>query len=74
MAEDPEQDGAAAPPRRRTTDRRSRPPDGGWGRGPAGAGWGALALALPAWLVLGLFFLLPLVLMLGVSGACSARA
>ena len=34
-----------------------------------GAGWGALALALPAWLVLGLFFLLPLVLMLGVSGA-----
>jgi spermidine/putrescine transport system permease protein len=33
------------------------------------SGWGALALALPAWLGLGLFFLLPLVLMLGVSGA-----
>ena len=33
------------------------------------AGWGALALALPAWVALGLFFLLPLALMLGVSGA-----
>ena len=31
--------------------------------------WGALALALPAWVVLGVFFLLPLALMLGVSGA-----
>ena len=47
----------------------SRPPGGGWGSGPAGGGWGALALALPAWLVLGVFFLLPLALMLGVSGA-----
>jgi spermidine/putrescine transport system permease protein len=59
MAENPEQESSAAPPRRRTADRG----------GPAAAGWGALALALPAWLVLGLFFLLPLVLMLGVSGA-----
>jgi spermidine/putrescine transport system permease protein len=38
-------------------------------RQPRRAGWGALALALPAWAVLGLFFLLPLALMLGVSGA-----
>src|SRR5260370_40683147 len=41
--------------------------------GPPGAPrrsrWGALALALPAWAALGVFFLLPLVLMLGVSGA-----
>ena len=58
--EGPEQDGAAGPRHRRAA--------GGRG-GPAGAGWGTLALALPAWLVLGLFFLLPLVLMLGVSGA-----
>jgi spermidine/putrescine transport system permease protein len=58
--EGPEQDGAAARRHRRTAGRRA---------GPAGAGWGTLALALPAWLVLGLFFLLPLVLMLGVSGA-----
>ena len=67
--EGPEQDGASARRHRRTANRRSRPPGGGWGDGPAGAGWGTLALALPAWLVLGLFFLLPLVLMLGVSGA-----
>jgi spermidine/putrescine transport system permease protein len=71
MAESPEQEegGAATPPRRRTSDFRSGPPGGGWGGGPAGGGWGALALALPAWLVLGVFFLLPLALMLGVSGA-----
>src|SRR5260370_29082389 len=59
MAESPGQEGAAVPPRRRTADGEDRP----------GAGWGTLALALPAWVVLGLFFLLPLALMLGVSGA-----
>ena len=31
--------------------------------------WGAYGLALPVWTVLGVFFLLPLALMLGVSGA-----
>src|SRR5947209_9730731 len=36
---------------------------------PGRSRWGALALALPAWAMLGAFFLLPLVLMLGVSGA-----
>lgn len=36
---------------------------------PGRSHWGALALALPAWAVLGVFFLLPLALMLGVSGA-----
>jgi len=58
--EGPEQEGAAGGRHRRAA--------GGRG-GPAGGGWGTLALALPAWLVLGSFFLLPLVLMLGVSGA-----
>jgi spermidine/putrescine transport system permease protein len=38
-------------------------------RAPGRSRWGALALALPAWAVLGVFFLLPLALMLGVSGA-----
>jgi spermidine/putrescine transport system permease protein len=61
MAEGSERDGGAAAPRHR--------PAAGDRAKPAGAGWGTLALALPAWLVLGLFFLLPLVLMLGVSGA-----
>jgi len=59
MDESSGKDGAAAPRRRRTADGRGRP----------GARRVALALALPAWVVLGLFFLLPLVLMLGVSGA-----
>ncbi len=36
---------------------------------PRRSRWRALALALPAWAALGVFFLLPLVLMLGVSGA-----
>jgi spermidine/putrescine transport system permease protein len=38
-------------------------------REPGRSRWGGLALALPAWAVLGVFFLLPLALMLGVSGA-----
>jgi spermidine/putrescine transport system permease protein len=57
MAESPGQDGAAAARGRRSAADEGR----------AGAGWGALAL--PAWVALGLFFLLPLALMLGVSGA-----
>jgi spermidine/putrescine transport system permease protein len=59
MAESPGQEGAAVPTRWRKADGEERP----------GAGWRTLALALPAWVVLGLFFLLPLALMLGVSGA-----
>src|SRR5260370_31843554 len=59
MAERPGRGGAAVPPRRRTADGEDWP----------GAGWSGAALALPAWVVLGLFFLLPLALMLGVSGA-----
>lgn len=54
----------------RSTERHGGEAAGAAGAGrAAGAGWGALGLALPAWAVLGFFFLLPLVLMLGVSGA-----
>jgi len=74
MARHPRQNGGPAqPPDRLPAQPPDRPPAQPPDRPPAPARpprrLGAAALALPAWLALGLFFLLPLVLMLGVSGS-----